>query len=771
MSDRLHVIGVRHHSPACARLVAGAVATLKPRYVLIEGPADMNGRIGELSMQRRLPFAIYSYLSSPLGTSGSWTPFCDYSPEWVAIKAARRRRAHIRFIDLPAWSKDFLGVRNRYADRWLDSALAALRERFGVDDSDSLWDHLFEQPAAAAELAERLHCYFEAIREADPVEDRDRAREAFMAQWIAWAMDQCPDNRCVLVICGGYHAPHLESAWRDFEPTQPELPEPAGEGVRWGSYLVPYTFHRLDSFTGYQAGMPSPAWYQAVWEEGPEAAPARLLERVTTRLRKKKQVVSAADLIASWSLACGLQRLRGHEVIARVDLLDGLAGALIKEALDQPVPWSRRGALLPGTAPVLVEVVAAFSGDRKGRLIKGTPLPPLVHEVAQLLRERDLAPPESGSRTVTLDLCAPDGLERSRVLHRLRVLAIPGFTRQRGPRHAVDGELSELWVLEQSLEADAALIEAGAYGATLAGAASARLEERLLGVRDQLAELVQILGDAVFTGIDQLTDRVLGDAALAAGAEVRLEVVGEALSLLLALWRHDELMGAAGAEVLALVMSAAYDRGLWLYESIDGPSSPADRGWIAAVAALRNTLRFAGTALALDPEVSFGVMRRRSKRLEAPPALRGAGLGFLWSMGAWEEPGAAERSAREALASAGRPDSLGDFLAGLFALAREEVMHAPGLLAAVDSQICDMDTSSFLEAMPSLRLAFTYFPPREKERIARQVFTRHGGSTADLRSALKLTVSPEASAAGIALNDRVITVAERYGLGGEGSIP
>ncbi len=770
MAARLHVIGVRHHSPACARLVADTVATLKPRYVLIEGPADMNGRIGELSMQRRLPFAIYSYLSSPLGTSGSWTPFCDYSPEWVAIKAARRRRAHIHFIDLPAWSKVFLSVRNRYADRRLGDTLAALCERFGVDDSDSLWDHLFEQPTEAAELAERLHRYFEAMREAEPAEERDRVREGFMAQWIAWAMEQCPDNRCVLVVCGGYHAPYLESAWRECDPVQPELPEPAGEDIRWGSYLVPYTFHRLDSFTGYQAGMPSPAWYQAVWELGPEAAPARLLERVATRLRRKKQVVSAADLIASWSLACGLQKLRGHGAIARVDLLDGLAGALIKEALDQPVPWSRRGVLAPGTAPVLVEVVAAFSGDRKGRLVKGTPLPPLVHEVTWCLREHDLVPPETGSRAVELDLSAPDGLERSRVLHRLRVLEIPGFTRQHGPRHAVDGELSELWVLEQLLEADAALIEAGAYGATLAGAAAARLEERLLGVRDRLAELVQILGDAVFTGVDQLADRVLGDVAQAAGAEARLEVVGEALSLLLALWRHDDLMGAAGAEALSTVIGAAYDRGLWLYESIDGPSSPADRGWIAAVSSLRDTLRFAGADLALDSEASFGVMRRCSKRPEAPPALRGAGLGFLWSMGAWDDPKIAERSAREALARAGRPDSLGDFLAGLFALAREEVMHAPGLLVSIDSQICDMDTSNFLEAMPSLRLAFSYFPPREKERIARLVFSRLGENTEDLRTALKLAASPEIIAAGIDLNERVIAVANRYGLSSDESI-
>lgn len=764
MPAKLHVVGVRHHSPACARLVARTVAALKPRYVLIEGPADMNGRIGELSMQRKLPFAVYSYLSSPQGTSGSWTPFCDYSPEWVAIKAARRRRARIFFIDLPSWSKVFLDVRNRYADRRLDHVLATLCERFGTDGTDALWDHLFEQPSDTVELAERLHAYFVELRDADPVTDRDRAREAFMARWVSWAMSQCPDDRSVLVVCGGYHAPYLESSWQEYEPTLPELPVPEDDGARWGSYLVPYTFRRLDSFTGYQSGMPSPAWYQAVWEKGPEVAPEAMLELAVTRLRQKKQVVSAADLIACWSLARGLQQIRGHEVIARVDLLDGMAGALLKEALDKPVPWSRRGVVAPGTAPALVEVVAAFSGDREGRLAKGTPQPPLVHDVARLLDEHGLVPPATGSRAVRLELDEPEDLERSRVLHRLRVLAIPGFTRQGGPRHAVDGQISETWALKRVLEADSVLIEAGAYGATLASAATARLEERLQEVRDQLAVLVGVLGDAVFTGIDQLADRVLDDAAVAAGAEARLEVVGESLALLLALWRHDALMGAAGAKALAAVMCAAYDRGLWLYEAIDGPSSPADRGWIAAAVALRNTLRFAGAALGLDRQATFGVMHRRSRLQDAPPALRGAGLGFLWSMGAWDEPAEAEAAAHAALVNAGQPDSLGDFLAGLFGLAREEVMHAPGLLDAVDSRLCDMDHPDFLQAMPSLRLAFAYFPPREKERIARRVFARHGGPTDDLRRALKLGTSPQVIAAGIALDDRIAGAARRYGL-------
>ena len=52
---------VRHHSPACARLVVEAMRRLKPAVLLVEGPADFNDRMPELALPHRLPIAIYTY--------------------------------------------------------------------------------------------------------------------------------------------------------------------------------------------------------------------------------------------------------------------------------------------------------------------------------------------------------------------------------------------------------------------------------------------------------------------------------------------------------------------------------------------------------------------------------------------------------------------------------------------------------------------------------------------------------------------------------------
>ena len=70
------------------------------------------------------------------------------------------------------------------------------------------------------------------------------------------------------------------------------------------------------------------------------------------------------------------------------------------------------------------------------------------------------------------------------MLHRLRVLGIPGFTRTRAPSLArAKTDLSEAWSVERLLDTDAALIEAAAYGATLERGGGAKLEERCRDAR------------------------------------------------------------------------------------------------------------------------------------------------------------------------------------------------------------------------------------------------------------------------------------------------
>ncbi|WP_327004961.1 DUF5682 family protein [Dactylosporangium sp. NBC_01737] len=819
-------IGVRHHSPACARLVAGTIAALRPAHVLVEGPADMNDRVGELLLGHDLPVAVFSSYRDDERQSGSWAPFCAYSPEWVALQEGHCVGARVRFIDLPSWDPALAERENRYADaeqRYAD-VVDRLCAAFAVDNVDALWDHLFEIPDEDG-LAERLAAYFDLLRGETPASEGDERREAYMARWIRAAAADAGE-RPVVVVTGGFHRPALirltsgaakdtgDAGW----PDVPALPEDAVGG----SYLVPYSFRRLDAFDGYQSGMPSPEYYQQLWEGGPQHAADRLVGAVVGRLRGRKQRASTADLIAAGASAAGLALVRGHRHPGRTDILDGLAGALVHDALDEPLPWATRGRLRAGTHPVVVEMVAALSGSRVGRLHPSTPLPPLVHAADADLEREGL----SGDRTVTLALTSDDGLRRSRLLHRLRVLGIPGFNRQRGPRTGVDPVLDEQWDVTVHEHRLVALIEAGAYGATLEEAAAAALAGR---IRDaDVAGLADALFDAALCGTVRLSDQVLHDLDAAVGTAADLGALGRLLAVVLTLWRHDRLLGTAGSAPLGTVIAAAQQRALWLAEGVRGGTAPAEPARIDAVVAVRNTMVHAGRRLGLDPQVALAVMRRIAEDRDAPPDLRGAAFGFGWSAGTTTgvtEAGAAAGAAGagdgtvhagaaglaggagpagaggaagagdgtvhagaadpagaggsagggsaggevaddpvRAVRGAAAPGTVGDWLAGLFAVAREEVLHAPRVLDVLDELVSGMGEAEFLIALPALRQAFTYFPPRERETVAGHLLARRGLSGTGRSLLRSHGVDPVLVAAAADLEARVDAVLIREGL-------
>ncbi|MEV6077333.1 DUF5682 family protein [Streptomyces sp. NPDC052069] len=763
-------LGVRHHSPACARLVERTIERLRPAHVLVEGPAEMNTRLDELLLGHDLPVAVFSHYRDEDRSATSWAPLCDYSPEWVALRAGRAAGAEVRFIDLPAWHPAFADRSNRYADAEARYAHATARlcEHFAVDSSDALWDRLFEVEPDDG-LAERLDAYFALVRGDAEADDRDRAREGYMAAWVRSAL-AASGGRPVLVVTGGFHQPALralvaggtEGGWTVGADGWPEVPVPPA-GAQAGSFLVPYSFRQLDSFSGYQSGMPSPGYYQQVWEAGPEAAADGLLRVVVERLRARKHVVSTADLIAARSMAQGLTALRGHPRPARIDVLDGLAGALITDDLDGPLPWTSRGALAAGTHPAVVEMVAACSGDRTGRLHPATPAPPLVHDVAAQLARLRL----DGARETaySLDLMDAGDLERSRVLHRLRVLGVPGHTRTAGPEHGIDPVFTERWQSTPAPGRDAALVEAGAYGASLAEAAAASLTERTRVIEAGADTLAGALFDAVLCGAGALSEPLLTELADRVDGLKVPGPLGEVLSTALGLWRHDRVYGVARGPLLGSVIDGAAVRLLWLIEGARGAPG-VDFPRLRAVAAVRDAVLHAPGLLSVARETVTGIALRVSRDRAAPLDLRGAAFGLYRTLesGVPDDPGPAVHSV-----AAGGADALGDWLAGLFAVAREEVTGVPAdgsasLIAVLDNLLGALPDADFLSGLPALRQAFAYFPPREREGIAARLLERRGvrGSA---RSLLRTTADPLLTVRAGALEEDVSRLLARYGLG------
>jgi hypothetical protein len=199
---------------------------------------------------------------------------------------------------------------------------------------------------------------------------------------------------------------------------------------------------------------------------------------------------------------------------------------------------------------------------------------------------------------------------------------------------------------------------------------------------------------------------------------------------------------------------------------------------VNAIAALRDTARTRHAANSNDDNnrtALLAVCERCSANDDAPPAIRGAALGVQWSLGALtartplgDDNNAAEDAGTQAAIAAVRrmagPTVVGDFLAGLFALARAEVSRGGAVIAAVDEVVAAMPEPDFLIALPALRLAFSFFPPREKVNVAEQVAAHHGASPAAGRQLLTLTVDADVTASGRAIDDAVQALLVRYGL-------
>jgi hypothetical protein len=205
------------------------------------------------------------------------------------------------------------------------------------------------------------------------------------------------------------------------------------------------------------------------------------------------------------------------------------------------------------------------------------------------------------------------------------------------------------------------------------------------------------------------------------------------------LWRHDRVLRIARSPSLTQVIAAAAERLLRLAHAVTGPDAAADPHRSAALAALRDAVRHAEPVLTVSRAEVTAAAARIAGDQQAPPDLRGAALGLGWSLG---DVGGGRVVGRAAVAV---PPGIGvrkigDWLAGLFALAREEASSTE-MIGLLDGAVAAMTEDEFLGALPALRMAFAYFPPREKEAVARSLLDRRG-LRGDARGLLRVSVLP-----------------------------
>ncbi|HND52986.1 MAG TPA: DUF5682 family protein [Pirellulaceae bacterium] len=756
---RIVYFPVRHHSPTAARLLDRLIRESRPAAVLIEGPSDYNEHFAELLLDHQLPIAIYSYFQLADGTSsGAYYPFCDYSPEWIALRTASQLGAIVRFIDLP-WrdTAPLDRVAQRYADAHLRHGryVRTLCERLEVENFDDLWDKIVEcdERLTLVEYMHRVHSLCTEMRRwEDETSAADRCREAFMADEVRKVAEQCAATRRtgpIVVVTGGYHSSALATQLADLDVVaraasrssaapRPDVDRQAAELRAVGIALTTYSYERLDNLQGYEAGLPNPGFYDAVWTQrrsGRDFDHAPLLAELVDELRQRKQTLSTADAIAIETMSRGLAALRGREAVWRRDLVDGVTSALLKDELQFGL-----------RSPFLAAVHSVLRGRRRGRLAAGTRLPPLVLDIQRQLTDAGWELKRSPS-TVQLDLLSPADRERSRLLHRLSVLEISGFRLLNGTDFLRRDDLARLWEeweLRWSPEFESKSIEASRYGATLSEATAERLRASLKEKPRSAASAAAFLVRAAQTGLETLSRSFLDETKTLLEQEGDFAAAAAALNDLLYLFCFDEVLATHGSSELAPLVESAFQRCLWLLELI-GRSVPSERSLLTGVKTVFEAYQRAGSSLQVNQDEFVELLTRISGDRSKLPSLRGAATGVLWSVGRANE----ETVLRELRAFVD-PNDVGDFLTGLFALAREVAQRHPQLVSTIDRLLLDFSPDGFQQALPALRLAFTFFTPREKHYLLSTLFESLGADKKD---------RPDSAAPDVASDSRSTSVA------------
>ena len=764
------VFGIRHHGPGSARALVRALAELEPDVILVEGPPEADSLVAlAASAELEPPVALLAYpdrpargaprqragtgVAAPDGTGGpgaggpdaggpsegrddgepggpnaSFWPFAVFSPEWQAIRYAVTHGVPLRFCDLPAAHQFALRADGAPDGRRPVDALGLLAEAAGYEDAERWWDDVMEHRrdglppfVAIGEAMAAVRTATEADTPADPeldesgaaVPDREELREAYMRTVLRAARKE--GFQRIAVVCGAWHVPALT------EPLPPAARDAALlRGLPTASVAmtwVPWTHGRLAYAHGYGAGVASPGWYHHLFTS-PDRVVERWLVQVAALLRGQDLPVSSAHVIEGTRLAETLAVLRGRPAPGLNEVVE-----------------ATRAVLCDGDELRLAMVNDKLVvGDRLGSVPADTPAVPLVRDVAAAQKRLRLEP-KALEEPLELDLRKETGLERSRLLHRLRLLGVDWGT-PTGSKGK--GTFWETWRLRWAPEFAVDLIAAGAYGTTVVGAATAKATESAAGA-PTLADVTALVEACLLADLPA----ALGPVLAALDARVALDVdvahLMDSLPALARSLRYGDVRGT-GTGGLEKVVDGLVTRacvGLpGALAGLDDDAATAMRGRIDAVQGALGLLTQAPELR----EMWLDTIASVADRDDLHGLLAGRVVRLLADESRLSTDEVALRMGRT-LTIGVPPATAAAWIEGFLSGGGLLLVHDEHLLALVDGWLAQIPADTFVDVLPLLRRTFATFAAPERRAIGERA--RHLGGTGAVAPGGRHTVAGE----------------------------
>lgn len=783
--QHLYFAPIRHHSPACAYSVLALIEQVKPDYVLIEGPDSFNPLIaGLLDGDTRPPVAIMGQTAvkgapeqcdeSDAVTKSAYFPFCEYSPEWQALRIGQQHQAQLRFIDLP-WTAqvecDHESENPHHSlqrERYLAHSLfiAQLAKKCGCRDHDELWEHLFElRPLASVAnwsgffrdsfvwcALARLDYEPEVL-----VSEGSTQREAHMQAHIQ-TIKAAEPNAKIVVVTGGFHTLALieglgKTADQQFELSTEQQKQFTAQqklAERDSAWLIRYSFDRLDALNGYASGMPSPAFYQKVWEgllteradqsEQKIAATAayrnqlgiQFLAYVAEVLREKQ--FDAAPGFLSVKLAAEqslrLAAFRGHTGAGRYDLLDGLQSAFIKGSLDdsQDELWQ--------------QIKTCFSGFTLGQIPKGTLSPPLVSETYSLAKAFRFKLDDTLAKTSRLDVYRNKQHRlRSRFLHLLTFLEIHFAKPISGPNFLSGNQMDllfEEWQYAWTPNVEGELIALSEKGTQLKSIAlnkilamEKQLEEQ--GVSRSSQSAVTLLMQAALIGLHQRIPTLFMLLDSYIQQDNKFESLVACGHKLVHLWRGRGFFDLAEDSGIKERINRVVQQTFFCLDQVSQGDEQQQERYFDALLSCRELITFIPE---ISPETNYSAefyaqLNRLDGRLNHTPLIKGAVDAIRYLGGKIDESVLINEIQRTFSLGSDPELAIGYFI-GIMRTAPELVVRLPLLIEQLNELLNGWDDARFIQVLPDLRFAFSQLTPKQNAQMARVVAQKLSLETQDL---------------------------------------
>ncbi|MFG0287281.1 MAG: DUF5682 family protein [Rhodopirellula sp. JB044] len=729
----MHVFGVRHLSPMAAYDLRSLLDEVQPSIVLIEGLHDATDLIGDIvRKETQPPIAILAYTDAqPVRTLVY--PLARYSPEYQAIRWADDHDVDVRLIDLP--SSIFLALQPERqhltapektqednvaepADEPHESVYERIAKAAGESDYEAYWERRFEHISEPGEYRRTAIAFGEQLRELREDHPRDLAetliRESFMRRCIDEVLNEGHCAEKVVVVVGAFHA----GALGDDYPSMTDAELERLPCVNAKRTLMPYSYFKLSSQSGYGAGNHAPAYYELLWDclhQEPrghgrrgevDGLAADYLTRVVRELRASGTHRSTAEVIDAVRLSRTLSDMKQGSAPVLEDLRDA-AVAIIGQG--------DRGVLAEPMARV--EVGTAIGTLPKG--VSQTSIQDDFNEKLKTLRlekyrttvKQDISLDLRENRRAKTEASAFLDLNRSTFLHRLALLNVPFASSIATDQ--TSATWAEAWQLRWSPEAEIALVESVLMGETVEIASAYQLQQQV----DNAATISEAASLIKTASRCELLPGMLAARgklqALATQTSATVETAAAAYELTLTIRFGD--VRRFDADPLYPLMEELFVQSVLSLIGSSVCDSAAAKGLMTAMDQLNN-IAFEFSAR-VDEGLWIDRLGELARRDDLNAVLSGYACAILLERGMMDNAELSREVSRRL--SPGIPADLGaGWFEGLAGRNRYALLARQEMWVQLSEYIAMLDEEQFRRSVVFLRRAFGSFSVTEKRAIA-----------------------------------------------------